>query len=64
MAAFTSCAWTLHGRIGWPENGPFDGITGQMSFNPEGDHDPVKCAVVVKIDDAGKFGFYKSVCPN
>ncbi|QLA17018.1 ABC transporter substrate-binding protein [Desulfolutivibrio sulfoxidireducens] len=42
----------------------FAGITGNMSFNPEGDHDPVKCAVVVKIDDAGKFGFYKSVCPN
>ncbi len=39
----------------------FDGITGQMSFTPEGD--PVKCAVVVKISDAGEFEFYKSACP-
>jgi len=39
----------------------FEGITGQMSFTPEGD--PVKCAVVVKISDAGEFEFYKSACP-
>ena len=39
----------------------FDGITGKMTFTPEGD--PSKCAVIVKITDEGKFSFYKSVCP-
>lgn len=39
----------------------FDGITGTMTFTPEGD--PIKCAVVVKISDQGEFEFYKSVCP-
>ena len=39
----------------------FEGITGQMTFTEEGD--PVKCAVVVRISDAGEFEFYKSVCP-
>ncbi len=40
----------------------FDGITGQMTFTEEGD--PIKCAVIVKISDAGEFEFYKSVCPE
>lgn len=39
----------------------FDGITGKMTFTEEGD--PIKCAVIVKINDAGEFEFYKSVCP-
>jgi len=39
----------------------FKGITGNMTFTPEGD--PVKCAVVVKISQSGTFEFYKSVCP-
>ena len=39
----------------------FDGITGKMTFTPEGD--PIKCAVIVKISDKGEFEFYKSVCP-
>jgi branched-chain amino acid transport system substrate-binding protein len=39
----------------------FDGITGQMTFTEEGD--PIKCAVIVKINDAGEFEFYKSACP-
>ena len=39
----------------------FPGITGGMTFTPEGD--PIKCAVVVKIDDEGQFSFHKSVCP-
>ena len=39
----------------------FDGITGKMVFN--GQNDPSKCAVIVKISDAGAFEFYKSVCP-
>jgi len=39
----------------------FDGITGQMTFTEEGD--PIKCAVIVKISDAGEFEFYKSACP-
>jgi len=39
----------------------FDGITGKMTFTEEGD--PIKCAVIVKISDAGEFEFYKSACP-
>jgi branched-chain amino acid transport system substrate-binding protein len=39
----------------------FRGITGNMHFDEQGD--PVKCAVVVKIDDAGQFTAVKSVCP-
>ncbi len=39
----------------------FAGITGNMTFTPEGD--PIKCAVVVKINEAGEYAFYKSVCP-
>ncbi len=38
----------------------FDGITGQMTFTPEGD--PIKCAVLVQIK-GGAFTFYKQVCP-
>ena len=39
----------------------FDGITGGMTFTEDGD--PIKCAVIVRISDAGQFEFYKSVCP-
>ncbi len=39
----------------------FNGITGQMTFTEEGD--PIKCAVIVKISDAGEFEFYKQACP-
>jgi branched-chain amino acid transport system substrate-binding protein len=39
----------------------YPGITGTMTFKPDGD--PIKCAVVVKINNEGKFEFYKSVCP-
>ena len=39
----------------------FDGITGGMTFTEGGD--PIKCAVIVRISDAGEFEFYKSVCP-
>lgn len=39
----------------------FDGITGSMRFDEEGD--PIKCAVVVKISDSGEFEFTESVCP-
>jgi len=39
----------------------FDGITGGMTFTENGD--PIKCAVIVRISDAGEFEFYKSVCP-
>ncbi len=39
----------------------FEGITGKMRFDKEGD--PIKCAVVVKIDDKGEFTFVESVCP-
>lgn len=37
------------------------GITGNMRFDEEGD--PIKCAVVVKINEKGEFVFTKSVCP-
>jgi len=40
----------------------FEGITGKMTF-PEGQGDPIKCAVIVRISDKGEFEFYKSVCP-
>ena len=40
----------------------YPGITGNMTFTPEGD--PKKCAVVVKINDEGQYEFYKSVCPK
>lgn len=39
----------------------FEGITGKMTFTPEGD--PNKCTVVVKINSRGEFEFYQSVCP-
>jgi branched-chain amino acid transport system substrate-binding protein len=39
----------------------FEGITGSMKFDAQGD--PIKCAVVVKITDQGTFEFAKSVCP-
>jgi branched-chain amino acid transport system substrate-binding protein len=39
----------------------FDGITGKMTFTEQGD--PIKCAVIVQISDAGEFEFYKQVCP-
>jgi branched-chain amino acid transport system substrate-binding protein len=39
----------------------YEGITGKMTFTEQGD--PVKCAVIVKISDAGEFEFYKSACP-
>jgi len=38
----------------------YDGITGNMTFTPDGD--PIKCAVIVKIK-GGKFTFYDSACP-
>ena len=40
----------------------FDGITGSMKFDDQGD--PIKCAVVVKISDTGAFEFTESVCPE
>jgi len=40
----------------------FKGITGEMTFNEEGD--PTKCAVIVRISETGEFEFYKSVCPK
>lgn len=40
----------------------FEGITGTMTFTEEGD--PIKCAVIVRISDAGEFEFYKQACPT
>ncbi len=39
----------------------FDGITGKMTFTEDGD--PIKCAVIVRINDQGEYEFFKSVCP-
>ncbi|WP_432735482.1 ABC transporter substrate-binding protein [Maridesulfovibrio sp. FT414] len=39
----------------------FAGITGSMKFDEQGD--PIKCAVVVRIDENGNFVFAESVCP-
>jgi len=48
-------------RDAMAEIAEFDGITGQMTFTEEGD--PIKCAVIVRISEAGEFEFYKSICP-
>jgi branched-chain amino acid transport system substrate-binding protein len=40
----------------------FNGITGNMRFDDQGD--PIKCAVIVAIDDKGDFTFKESVCPK
>jgi branched-chain amino acid transport system substrate-binding protein len=39
----------------------FPGITGNMTFTEQGD--PLKCAVIVRISEAGEFEFYTSACP-
>ena len=39
----------------------FDGATGKIGF--DGNGDPSKCAVIVKIDEHGIFTFHDSVCP-
>jgi branched-chain amino acid transport system substrate-binding protein len=39
----------------------FPGITGTMTYTGTGD--PSKCAVIVKISDAGEFNFYQQSCP-
>jgi branched-chain amino acid transport system substrate-binding protein len=39
----------------------FDGITGKTTFTEDGD--PLKCAVIVRINGDYEFEFYKSVCP-
>ncbi len=39
----------------------FNGITGKMKFNEEGD--PIKCAVIVRINENHEFEFYKQACP-
>ena len=40
----------------------FKGITGDMAFDGK-TGDPIKCAVIVKINPEGKFEFHKMVCP-
>jgi branched-chain amino acid transport system substrate-binding protein len=40
----------------------FKGITGNMRFDDQGD--PIKCAVVVEIDQKAEFTFKESVCPQ
>lgn len=39
----------------------FNGITGTMTFDESGN--PVKCAVMVRISEEGKYELYKWVCP-
>ncbi|MDR1948339.1 MAG: ABC transporter substrate-binding protein [Spirochaetaceae bacterium] len=39
----------------------YEGITGKMTFTPEGD--PIKAAVVVRISEAGEFEFVQSLQP-
>ncbi len=39
----------------------FHGITGDMTFHGTGD--PVKCAVIVRINEQGQYAFYKQICP-
>ncbi|SKA83274.1 ABC transporter substrate-binding protein [Desulfobaculum bizertense] len=40
----------------------FDGVTGAMHFDEQGD--PVKCAVVVRISEDNEFVFTEQVCPD
>ena len=40
----------------------FDGITGSMKF--DANHDPIKCAVIVRVTESGSFAFVESVCPK
>jgi len=39
----------------------YPGITGKMTFTEEGD--PIKCAVIVRINEKHEFEFYKMACP-
>lgn len=48
-------------RVAMSKIAEFDGITGKMKFDEQGD--PIKCAVVVQISDKGEFVFKESVCP-
>ena len=48
-------------RIAMSQIKKFKGITGEMTFTGTGD--PIKCAVIVRISDAGQFEFYQSACP-
>ena len=48
-------------RDGMAQIRDLEGITGRMTFDDEGD--PVKCAVVARIED-NEFVAYKSVCPG
>ena len=55
LAADRACV-----RDGMAAISDFEGITGTMTFDEQGD--PIKCAVIVQIQD-GAVGFYESVCP-
>ena len=46
----------------WPRSRATRASTGTMTFTEDGD--PIKCAVIVKINDKGEFQFFKSVCPK
>ncbi|NPA06547.1 MAG: ABC transporter substrate-binding protein [Chloroflexi bacterium] len=39
----------------------FEGVTGRMRFNEQGD--PIKCAIIVRINENHEFEQYKMVCP-
>ena len=47
-------------RDGMAEIADFEGITGRMTFDDQGD--PIKCAVIVRIEDSA-VTFHDSVCP-
>ncbi len=49
-------------RDGLAELSDFEGITGKLVFDNEGD--PIKCAVVARISDEGEFEFYRWICPE
>jgi len=39
----------------------FDGVTGRMTFTEQGD--PIKCALIIKIDEEGGKSVYEQTCP-
>lgn len=47
-------------RDGMAAISDFEGITGKMTFDDQGD--PIKCAVIVQIQ-GGEVNFFESVCP-
>jgi branched-chain amino acid transport system substrate-binding protein len=40
----------------------YQGVTGPITFTEQGD--PIKCAMIARINEEGEFEFYRQVCPD